>query len=55
MSHKLVYSLGLETHAQVKLIFPVNIWESKAPLRATLLQAAYVGLATFTVNTYHTL
>ena len=38
MSHKVVGFLGFETHAQMKLIFPVNIWQAR-PFRATLLQA----------------
>jgi hypothetical protein len=38
ISHKVVGFLGFETHAQMKLIFPVNIWEAR-PFRATLLQA----------------
>jgi hypothetical protein len=52
MSHKVVGFLGFETHAQMKLIFPVTF--GRRGHSGQHCCKPYVGLATFTVNTYHT-
>lgn len=52
MSHKVVGFLGFETHAQMKLIFPVT--SGRRGHSGQHCCKPYVGLATFTVNTYHT-